>query len=463
MACAVGSTEQPPGFMIPATEGDDGDDDGGSTLGPINPTTGLTTRGSSDSMSLESSDEGVADSTGTPQDTGTDTCGNGELDDGEKCDGDDLGRDDCITQGFDEGTLGCSDDCMTLDTTRCIEYECGNDLIEGEDEVCDGTDLADADCVSEGFDVGELACSKDCSGLDTSACVLFSCGNDNVEGNETCDGSDLAGATCASEGLEGGTLSCADDCMGYDLGACDCEEEDIGGMEGVSVTSGNTAAEDDSLPVSCGMGGGADRVIGFTAATAGDYVFDTEGSALDTVLAVFDSCDDTSEIACNDDTVGFTSSVSVTLAAGQSVVVVVDGYSGDTGAWQLNVNAGADGCDEEDIMGMVGASVTTGTTAGEDEDFALTCGGATGSVDRVIRFVAPATATFTFDTVGSDYDTVLAAFDSCQESSELACNDDTTDLQSEVSVDLTAGQEIFVVVSGFNTATGAFVLNVAQS
>ena len=461
VACATGSSELPPGVGLPADdEGGDTETDDPTTFGPIDPTTGLTTLGSSgDSADSGDSGDAVLDT-----DTGAseDLCGNGALDAQEKCDGQELGADDCVSQGFDEGTLACATDCAAFDTRACVGYACGNDMIEGE-EVCDGTELAGADCESEGFDTGELGCDRDCGGLNTDGCVLFSCGNNAVEGTETCDGSDLNDQDCTSQGQEGGALSCADNCMGFDLGACSCAEQDIGSTQGVAAASGSTAGEDDSLAVSCGDGGGVDRVIAFTAPSAGDYVFDTEGSSFDTTLAVFDSCDEESELACDDDSgSGTTSSLSVTLASGQSVVVVVDNYGDETGNWLLNINAASNDCDEEDIMSMVGAAVATGTTVGEDEDFALSCGGATGSVERVIRFSSPATDSFTFDTVGSDFDTVLAALDTCDAESSLVCNDDTVGTLSEITLDLVQGQEIFLVISGFSGATGSFVLNVAQ-
>ena len=62
-----------------------------------------------------------------------------------------------------------------------------------------------------------------------------------------------------------------------------------------------------------------------------------------------------------------------------------------------------------------------------------------------------ATGTFTFDTDGSDYDTVLHLRDGNCSGPELACSDD--DLPgylSSLTVELTQGQEITVVVSGFN-------------
>ena len=58
-------------------------------------------------------------------------------------------------------------------------YECGNGIIEG-DEVCDGEELGGEDCLSRGFDGGELACAVTCTGYDTSGCTSISDPNDNA-------------------------------------------------------------------------------------------------------------------------------------------------------------------------------------------------------------------------------------------------------------------------------------------
>lgn len=54
-----------------------------------------------------------------------DLCGNGAIDDGEDCDGDELGEADCVSQDFDYGTLACKDDC-TFDTEQCVDDPCYN-------------------------------------------------------------------------------------------------------------------------------------------------------------------------------------------------------------------------------------------------------------------------------------------------------------------------------------------------
>jgi len=464
LGCAAGAPPAGFGFDTSGagtgTPSDDDDDDGG--IGTIDPVTGVPGDDSTDATDGGSETGGpTGGESGALDTSGGASCGNGTIDGDDKCDGDELGDETCLTQGFDEGELACTAECE-LDTTACIAYECGNDLIEN-DEVCDGLDLDGQDCTTQGFDAGQLGCSRDCSLFDTDGCVLFSCGNDTLESNETCDGSDLGGETCASQGLEGGTLACADDCAGFNLAACTCVEQDVGGSTGTPVATGSTNAEDDSLPTSCGGGGGNDRIVGFTAPSAGDYTIDTIGSGYDTVLSVFSSCDTDTEIVCDDDGgSGLTSAATVTLAAGESIVIAVDGYMGDTGSWELNISSGGGSCGEVDIMGDLGSPVASGSTAAEDSHFTQSCGGA-DAVEAVVVFVAPANGSYTFDTVGSDYDTVLAAYDDCTDGSLLTCNDDTTDLQSEVTVNLTAGQEIFIAVSGFSGDTGNWVLNAAQN
>lgn len=47
--------------------------------------------------------------------------------------------------------------------------KCGNDLIE-PGEICDSTNLGGETCITQGFDFGTLTCSRDCKSFDTSGC-----------------------------------------------------------------------------------------------------------------------------------------------------------------------------------------------------------------------------------------------------------------------------------------------------
>ncbi|WP_437908902.1 MXAN_6577-like cysteine-rich protein [Sorangium sp. So ce327] len=93
-----------------------------------------------------------------------------------------------------------------------------------------------------------------------------------------------------------------------------------------------------TVTTDCRQSSSPDAGYAFTAPVAGDYTFDTFGSAFDTMLHVHEATCRGAQLACNDDTDVEQSEVTVTLAAGQTVVVVVDG-STDTsdGAFTLNV------------------------------------------------------------------------------------------------------------------------------
>lgn len=105
----------------------------------------------------------------------------------------------------------------------------------------------------------------------------------------------------------------------------------------------------------CGDGGNAapDRTYRFTAPTDGCYRFDTGDTSgladpFDTILYVRrggDDCDG-AELACNDNTdaTNTQSEVFVQLQTGQSVVIAVDGNAGESGAFRLGVERGAQTC-----------------------------------------------------------------------------------------------------------------------
>jgi hypothetical protein len=82
--------------------------------------------------------------------------------------------------------------------------------------------------------------------------------------------------------------------------------------------------------------------------------------------------------------------------------------------------------------------------------------------DAVVRFVAPEDGTYRFDTLASfGLDTLIYLQTACgDQGSELDCNDDYGDynngeVQSELLIDLIAGQEVFLVVDSFGTEEGA--------
>jgi hypothetical protein len=107
--------------------------------------------------------------------------------------------------------------------------------------------------------------------------------------------------------------------------------------------TGTTAGSLAKVDASCGGIEAPEVVYLFTAPEARTYTIDTVGSDHDTVLAVFDGDCWGEELACSDDVLGeevrlFTSEVTVSLDAGQTIVIVVDGAFEESGLYQLNIH-----------------------------------------------------------------------------------------------------------------------------
>lgn len=152
-----------------------------------------------------------------------DSCGNGNVDPGEVCDGAALNGQTCQSQGFSGGTLACQGTCRDFDTSGCqAAAVCGNSRKESA-EQCDGADLGGQTCQSQGKNSGLLRCTTDCK-FDTQFCSY--CGNNRVDVGEQCDGQ--AGImTCTQYNntlYSGGVLKCFGENDGsacrYDVSAC---------------------------------------------------------------------------------------------------------------------------------------------------------------------------------------------------------------------------------------------------
>lgn len=182
-----------------------------------------------------------------------------------------------------------------------------------------------------------------------------------------------AGRVCGDDGCGGPCGACTGDtrceagrCVARTVSAC--APVDLGSRLGTSVATGTTAAGTTAHTAPCVMTSqdASEVTFAWTAPSAGRYVFSTESSGFDTVLTVRDGACDGAPLACEDDSAGLAqqSRVSVDLAAGQRVSVIIDGFDAQAvGLYALSISR-APSC----------APACRGRTCGDDG-----CGGSCGS------------------------------------------------------------------------------------
>lgn len=142
-------------------------------------------------------------------------------------------------------------------------------------------------------------------------------------------------------------------------------------------------------------------------------------------------------------------------------VLVVSGYSLDEPTASVEVyQPDPAGPSIPDLGSALGMGVTQGSTCGGGNNAQPSCASSTAE-DRRFTWTAPSTGSFTFTTAGSSYDTLLLLQDAFTQA-PLGCNDDSNGtLQSSVTANLSAGQQIQIAVDGYGSNCGNFKLNIS--
>lgn len=155
------------------------------------------------------------------------TCGNTTVDAGELCEAKDLRGQTCasIVGAGSTGTLKCGDGCKHFDTSACSAAQSCRDGSIDAGEKCDGTNTGGVTCaLVVGYgSTGVLRCASNCSAYDISGCSPeIKCGNGSLDAGEACDGTLLNGRTCAVQVGYGstGVPECNSTCSGFTKGSC---------------------------------------------------------------------------------------------------------------------------------------------------------------------------------------------------------------------------------------------------
>lgn len=257
-----------------------------------------------------------------------------------------------------------------------------------------------------------------------------------------------------------------------------------GEVNGANFGQSKEAAE----PNHAGNPGGRSIWYRWIAPAGGPVTFDTEGSlsidpqtgdfvAMDTLLAVYtgSTVASLSLVAQNDDlnaAAGIVQSrVTFTAAAGREYFIAVDGAQAGEEAWTGFVlltwhqapGAGVPAPSNNHFAAAQPLLLPSGTVTGSNVKATKEAGepphtDTAGGKTIWYRWTAPGSGLATFDTVGSDFDTVLAVYRGTALGSLTAVgdNDDVDNFlyQSRVTFPATPGGEYRIVVDGFLTDGG---------
>ncbi len=369
------------------------------------------------------------------------------------------------------GNRVCSMGSMTSCTGEIVPSPeiCGN----GVDENCNGI-------VDDGCGV--------CAPGATRACYTGAAGTAGVglcrSGTETCDATRNWSGVCAGQVVPAAE-SCGnmmdDNCNGMVDEGCAC-------MPAVtnercttatsytlgSMLSGNTTCAIDDHPATCGAGAASGDAAYSVAidGTLRTYSFTMTGAAgFDTVLHMHsaNACAVGDELVCTDDS-GSTnvSTISVATLPQGTYFLVADGFStSNRGAFTLTSSAGAEANNDTCAAPTAPFAITRngtyrGVTTGKAANFTGSCGSGTDTAPDVVFSISVAAGrSVTVTTAGSSFDTVLYAGTTCGQSTS-ACNDDSVGLQSSITLPTPAvTTTYFVVVDGYSSSSGTWVLNVS--
>ncbi|MEG3960330.1 S8 family peptidase [Microcoleus sp. herbarium2] len=208
----------------------------------------------------------------------------------------------------------------------------------------------------------------------------------------------------------------------------------------------------------------------WTPTSSGFFQVDTIGSGSDTYLSVYNGSDlaNLTLVGANDDGGGnLASLVNLNATAGTTYQIAVDGWSSRTGSINLTTTPTAPPNDNfANRIALTGetANATGSNIRATGEVGEPTQSGTTESVWWA--WTAPTTGNYTFDTIGSGYDTYLSLFTGSDLPSLalVAANDDRAeDLTSRITQSVTAGTTYQIAVEGWSSRTGQINLNISPT
>jgi len=213
--------------------------------------------------------------------------------------------------------------------------------------------------------------------------------------------------------------------------------------------------------------GGASVWYRWTAPANMTVTITTDGSAFDTLLAVYTgTAVNTLFLIAEDDDGGggiTTSLVTFSAAAGVTYRIAVDGFDGDEGPFQLHFNPALNNQFANYVLlaGVNGS--TSGSTRGATSQSGEPVHGGANATNSIWYYwVAPTNGPFVFDTFGSSFNTTLAIYEGTNVTAlTLVGSDDNGGANgtSRLNFNAAIGATYRIAVAGVNGAQGVVRLS----
>ena len=249
---------------------------------------------------------------------------------------------------------------------------------------------------------------------------------------------------------------------------------------GPGTYSGTTGYATTDGSAGCGFSTNSPDVwYAITPALSGLARLDTCSSSYDTTLSLHTGCPGNlaNQIGCNDDAPPFTacygtvqSVLNVPVTAGHTYYLRVSGFDGASGDYTLHYSLGGltnDTCPDATPVwyGTFAFNTTGATTDGPTEaNCNFCCGDLQVNQDIWFSITPTCGRAISVDTLGSTFDTKLAAYAGCPvtNNTAVACNDDVsgTVSQSAMTLHPIGGTTYYIRVGGYLTAAGPGVLHI---
>jgi hypothetical protein len=386
----------------------------------------------------------------------------------------------------DETASSCPDDCpaacgdgdCTHDETaaRCEEdcpAACGDDVCTHDETASSCAGDCPAVCGDGACTHGETpaSCARDCpavcgDGACSSGETVESCAADcGCAAPGACSGAAPAGCRCDA-GCVAARTCCTDACAV--CGSCECVvDRDITATLGGASTTGNNATGRNTVD-GCVSGDGPEAVYTVTPAFTDDLTVSlvNAGTGFDTALSVREGGCGGREVACNDDFAGLSSQVTFAATSGTRYFIIVEGYGGSTGAFELTAHR--EGVCEGLGPRIDGTPIIAEGTRVIDTSTGVSslsgrCGGGSGN-EGILTFTAPRDGSVVVSTnyPGTTFDTLVYVRegDCDAQGVEVACNDDDgqnasgSSVRSEVVFPVRAARVYSVILDAFSTGAG---------